>query len=116
MSKGKQKRKHSHRPSSFYKFSDVLQKINSCQCIIRRNAEDSALADFGWTRPEIIEAMKLLKEKHFCTSITSTRNAWWVFDAYKARLLGENIYIHLYIDDTNGMLIINSFKEDTPHY
>lgn len=116
MSKGKRKRKHIHRPSSFYKLSDVLQKINSGQCVIRKNAEDSARADFGWNRTEIIEAIKLLKEKHFCMSITSTRNAWWVYDAYKARLLGENVYIHLYIDDTDGMLIINSFKEDSPHY
>lgn len=113
MSKAKQKRKHIRRPESFYKFSDVLQKIDSGQCIIRKNAEDSALADFGWNRPAIIKAIKLLKEKHFCTSITSTRNAWWVFDVYKARLLGENLYIHLYIDHTDGMLIINSLKEDT---
>ena len=110
------RKKQGAAPRRYYSLTDVLQKINSGQCVIRKNAEDSALADLGWTRPEIIEAIKLLKEQHFCMSITSTRNAWWVYDAYKARLLGENVYIHLYIDDTDGMLIINSFKEDSPHY
>lgn len=103
-------------PKSYYPLTDVLQKINSGQFLIRKNAEDSALADFGWNRPEIIEAIKLLKETYFCISITSTRNAWWIYDVYKARLFGENVYIHLYIDDTDGMLIINSCKEDRPHY
>lgn len=110
------RRKQGDAPKSHYSLTDVLQKINSGQFIIRKNTEDSALDDFGWNRSEIIEAIKLLKEKHFCMSITSTRNAWWVFDVYKARLFGENVYIHLYIDDTKGMLIINSFKEDRPHY
>ena len=114
MSKGKRKRKHIHRPSSFYKLSDVIQKIDSGQCDIRRNAADCAFDYFGWERPEIIKSLKLLKEKHFCKSITSTRNALWVFDVYKAQLLGEKVYIHLYIDDTKGRLIINSFKKDQP--
>ena len=116
MSKGKQKRKHIHRTSSFYQLADVKQKISSGQCVIRQNAANSALADFGWNRSDIIEAIKLLEERHFCMSITSARNAWWAYDVYKARLFGENIYIHLYIDDTAGMLIINSFKKDRPHY
>jgi hypothetical protein len=110
------RRKQRAAPKSYYPLTDVLQKINSGQYFIRKNAADSALADFGWNRSEIIKAIKLLKEKHFCMSITSTRNAWWVFDVYKARLLGENVYIHLYIDDTKGMLIINSFKEDRPYH
>lgn len=110
------RRKQRAAPKSHYSLTDVLQKINSGQCVIRRNAADSALADFGWNRSEIIEAIKLLKEKHFCMSLTSTRNAWWVYDVYKSRLLGENVYIHLYIDDTKGILIINSFKEDKPPY
>jgi len=102
-------------PKPHYALTDVLQKIDAGQFLIRKNAEDCALADFGWNRRKIIEAIKLLNEQHFCMSITSTRNAWWVFDVYKARLLGENAYIHLYIDDTTGMLIINSFKEDKSH-
>jgi len=103
-------------PKSYYPLTDVLQKINSEQFLIRKNAEDSALDDFGWNRPKIIDVIKLLEERHFCMSIPSNRNAWWVYDVYKARLLGENVYIHLYIDDTDGILIINSFKEDRPRY
>ena len=110
------RRKQRTPPKTHYSLTEVLQKISDGEFLLRRNAEDSALADFGWNRPRIIEAIKLLKEKHFCMSITSKRNAWWVYDVYKARLFGENVYIHLYIDDTNGMLIINSFKEDRPYY
>ena len=110
------RRKRRVAPKSHYPLTDVLQKIDSEQFLIRRNAEDSALADFGWNRPEVVEAIKRLKDRHFSTSITSTRNAWWVYDVYKARLFGENVYIHLYIDDTDGILIINSLKEDRPHH
>jgi len=109
------RRKQRAVPKRHYPLTEVLQKINSGQFFIRKNAEDSALADFGWNRSKIIDAIKLLKERHFCMSITSKRNAWWVYDVYKARLFGENVYIHLYIDDTDGMLIINSYKEDRPH-
>jgi hypothetical protein len=112
------KRKQSVAPKkSRYPLTEVMQKIDSGQCDIRRNASDCAFDDFGWKRPEIIKALKLLEEKHFCKSLTSNRNALWVFDVYKARLLGEKVYIHLYIDDTEGRLIINSFKKDqTIHY
>ena len=116
MSKGNPKRKRIRRPSSFYTLSDVIQKIDSGQYVIRSNAADFAFKDFGWETPEIIKAIKLLREKHFCESIPSKRNAWRVFDVYKARILGEHIYTHLYIDDTKGILVINSFKEDKPLY
>lgn len=110
------RRKQRTAPKAQYRLTEVLQKINDEEFLIRKNAEDSAFADFGWNRPRIVEAIRLLKDKHFCTSITSNRNAWWVYDVYRARLFGENVYIHLYIDDTNGMLIINSFKEDITRY
>lgn len=111
------KRKQKVALKSHYRLTDVMQKIDSGQCDIRKNTADCAFDDFGWTTDEIIKALKLLKEKHFCESITSNRNSWWVYDVYKARLLGEKVYIHLYIDDTKGRLIINSCKKDlTIHY
>jgi len=116
MSKGKRKRKHVPRPRSFYELSEVIQKIDSGQFTIRKNAAQRAFDDFGWETDEIIKALKLLKEKHFCKSIASDRNPLWVFDVYKARLFGEKVYIHLYIDNTKGRLIINSFKQDQTIY
>ena len=111
------KRKERVAPKSFYALTDVMQKIDSGQCDIRQNASNCAFDDFGWETDEIIKALKLLKEKHFCEKIISNRNPLWVYDVYKARLLGERVYIHLYIDDTKGRLIINSFKKDqTIHY
>lgn len=96
---------------SYYPLTDVMQKVAAGRCVIRGNAEDCALHHFGWNRDEIIKAIRLLEEKHFCKSITSERNAYWVYDVYKARLLGENVYIHLYIDDIEGRLIVNSCKK-----
>ena len=110
------RRKQRTAPKTYYPLTEVLQKINDGEFLIRKNAEDSALSDFGWNRPRIIEGIKLLKGKHFCMSITGNKNAWWVYDVYKARLFGENVYIHFYIDDRDGILIINSFKEDRPQY
>jgi hypothetical protein len=111
------RRKQRATPKAHYPLTEVLQKISTPKgFLIRRNVEDSALADFGWNRPRIIEVIKQLKETHFSSSITSNRNAWWVFDVYKLRLFGERVYIHLYIDDTDGKLIINSFKEDRPRH
>ena len=111
------KRKQRAAVKPHYPLAEVLQKINNPgEFLIRRNADDSALADFGWNRRRIIEAIKLLKERHFSHSITSNRNAWWVYDVYTARLFGENVYIHLYIDDVEGKLIINSFKENRSYY
>lgn len=105
------KRKQRVTLKSYYPLTEVMQKIDTGQCDIRKNAEDCALHDFGWNRDEIIKALKLLEEKHFCKSIASPRNPLWVYDVYKSRLLGENVYIHLYIDDTEERLIINSFKK-----
>ena len=113
MSKGKRKRTRATRPGSFYELSEVIRKIDSGKFTIRSNAAQVALDDFGWGTDEIIKALRLLKEKHFCRSITSTRNPSWVYDVYKGRLLGENVYTHFYIDDDiEGRLIVNSFKED----
>jgi hypothetical protein len=111
------KRKQRVALKSHYLFTDVMQKIASGQYDVRKNAVDCAFDYFGWKTDEIIKALKLLQEEHFYESITSNRNSWWVYDVYKARLLGEKVYIHLYIDDTKGRLIINSFKRDkTIHY
>lgn len=96
--------------------TEVMQKIDADQCDIRQNASDCAFDHFGWETDDIIKALKLLKEKHFSHSIPSARNTYWVFDVYKARLLGEKVYIHLYIDDTRHRLVINSLKKDTPYY
>ena len=91
----------------------MLRKVNSGDYVIRQNAVASALHDFGWNISGIIKAIKLLEDRHFYKSEPSNRNKWWVVDVYKARLFGERIYLHLYIDDTQGKLVINSFKEDT---
>ena len=116
MPKGKRKRKHIPRPRSFYNLSEVIQKINNGSFTIRQNATQCALEDFGWGTPEIKKVYNLLKEKHFCKTAPSDINPLWIVDIYKARLIGENVYTHFYIDDTVGILVINSFKRDQTIY
>ena len=116
MPKGKRKRKHVPRPRSYYKLSEVIQKINNGRFIIRQNATQCALEDFGWRTSEIIKAYNLLKAKHFYKTDTSNISPLWVVDIYRARLIGENVYTHFYIDDTEGILVINSFKRDQTLY
>ncbi|MBA7714630.1 hypothetical protein ES703_123659 [subsurface metagenome] len=112
MAKRKRKRKHIPRPRSYYGLSEVIRKINNGQFIIRPNATQHALEDFGWGISEIKKAYNILKAKHFYKTDASKINPLWVVDIYKARLIGEDIYTHFYIDDTVGILVINSFKRD----
>jgi len=111
MSKGKRKRKKVFRPTSHYKLSEVIQKINNGQVRIRRNAEDKAYKQFGWGLPDIKNAYKKLRSRHFDKTDVSDYKEGVALDFYKATIYGEKIYTHFYIDDKSGFLIINSFHE-----
>ena len=110
MAKGKRKSTKKPHPVSYYKLSEVVQKINSGQFLINSNAERYALQDFGWGISDILYTYRNLQPKHFFKSDTSKWKPGVVVDVYKARLNGEDVYTHFYIDDTFDNLIINSFK------
>ena len=74
MSKGKRKRKKVFRPTSYYKLSEVVQKINDGQFLIRENAIQYALHDFGWGTSEILKVYNTLKPKHFYKTDNSKIN------------------------------------------
>ena len=112
MSKGKRKRKKPFRSISYYKLSEVVQKINDGQFLIRENATKYALHDFGWGISEILKVYNMLKPKHFYKTDNSRIIPRLVIDVYRAHLYGEDIYTHFYIDDAMGKLVINSFKRD----
>lgn len=112
MPKGKRRRKHIPHPKSYYDLSEVVQKINDGQLLIRQNAEQCALGDFGWGRSEIIKVYEMLKAKHFQHTMPSKINPLWINDVYKVHLFGEDVYTHFYINDSTGKLVINSFKRD----
>ncbi len=116
MSKGKRRRKHIRRPRSYYDLSEVIQKISDGQVLIQRNASEYASNDFGWGRTEILKAYSMLKPKHFYKTGNSRNIPRLVIDIYKARLYGEDIYTHFYIDDSVEKLVINSFKRDQTIY
>ena len=110
MAKGKKKSAKGSRPRSYYELSEVAQKINSGQFLIKSNAIRCAFQDFGWGTSDIMNAYRMLKPKHFHKTDNSKVRPELVIDVYKARLNGEDIYTHFYIDDTLNKLIINSFK------
>lgn len=113
MAKGKKKSTKGFRPRSYYELSEVVQKINSGQFLIKENAILYALQDFGWGISDIMNAYRMLKPKHFYKTDDSKAKPGLVIDVYKAHLNGEDIYTHFYIDDSENKLVINSFKNDT---
>lgn len=96
----------------FYSLPEVKKLVRDGAVLIRRNALDGARDAFGWNSDDILDALRRLQVKHFHKSAVSRINPQRVLDFYKARRLkGENVYIHFYVDDDTGKLIINSFKE-----
>jgi len=113
MARGKRKSTKASHPRSYYQLSEVLQKINSGQLLIRSNAIRDAFQAFGWGTSDIMNAYRMLKPKHFYKTDNSKAKPGLVIDIYKAHLYGEDIYTHFYIDDSQNKLVINSFKNDT---
>ena len=110
MPRGKRKSTKVPHPTSYYRLAEVVQKINSGQWLIRSNAIRDAYKEFGWGIFDIINAYRMLKPKHFYKTDSSKAKPGLVIDVYKARLNGEDVYTHFYIDDAFNKLIINSFK------
>jgi len=70
------------------------------------------MIDFGWKTKEIIRVISMLKPMHFYKSDYSNSLSSIVLDVYRGYFMGEDVYIHFYIDDYDK-LIINSFKKDS---
>lgn len=104
------KRNFPRRPKCFYPLSEVREKIHAGKVFIQENARSDASRDFGWGTVDILNIYNKLTEKHFYKTGQSTMAMSLVVDIYKAYLNGEDIYTHFYIDDSNGILVINSFK------
>lgn len=99
------------RPKSYYLLDEVKQLISSGNYVIRSNVFLTAQEDFGWSRKDIEDAFLKLKRKHYHKTEQSRMCKNTVLDYYKAfGLKNEDVYIHFYIDDDKGKLIINSLK------
>ena len=80
--------------------------------MIRSQALESALNDFGWELIDILDAFKKLQRKHFHKTENSYFNKDLPIDYYKARdLKGEDVYTHFYIDKEMNVLQVDSFKK-----
>lgn len=98
----------------------LLREPNSVS--INPNAVSDAWDDFGWRPEEIKKCLLKLNDKdhslnkeenHFYKTARhhKIRNA--MVDVYKAKNImeGADVYTHIYIHPTSGMLIVNSFHK-----
>lgn len=95
---------------SYYRLTEIIQKINSGQVLIKKNAIDDAYKQFGWGLSDIKNAYRILKPKHFHKTDISKYITGVAVDAYKVTVNGERIYTHFYVNKS-GFLVINSFHE-----
>lgn len=110
MKRPKRKRVRRSYTKSHYSLSEVIQKINSGQVIINQNAQEDAYRLFGWELPDIKDAYRKLQPKHFLKTDVSRYVPRVAIDFYKAKINGEYIYTHFYINN-ESFLVINSFHE-----
>jgi hypothetical protein len=98
-------------PKSYYRLDEVKQLVRTGNYIIRSNVFLTAYADFGWGRADIEDAILRLQRKNFYKAEQSKVSRRTVLDYYKAYgLKNEDVYLHFYIDDDKGELVINSLK------
>jgi hypothetical protein len=109
-SRKKARRKTASKPQSTYPLSEVKELVDQGKVWLKPNALQCAQRDFGWERRDILDALKKLKPGHFNKSDPSVKKPGVLLDIYKAYgLKGEDVYIHFYIDDQDGILVVNSF-------
>lgn len=98
------------RTKAYYSLKEVKKLISDDDHhIIEPRARKSADDHFSWKYSQIKKAILGLQPKHYYKTEPKYDNPKMLVDYYKAYgLYGEDIYIHLRIDD--GMLIICSFK------
>lgn len=106
------KKTKSSAPEPFYDLDEVKKLIEEDHVLFTGSALNGARDCFGWNESDIKDAIVKLTKKHFYKSDVSKYDAYLVYDFYKAHnLKGENVYIHLFIDEKENKVIINSFKE-----
>jgi hypothetical protein len=105
------KSKYPKFPRCWYSLSRVKQCLENGEVILRPNARRCAVIDFGWGTEEIIRVISMLKPIHFYKSDYSNSLSGVILDVYKGHFIGEDVYIHFYVDD-DDKLVINSFKKD----
>ncbi len=101
-------KRNRNQPKSYYELSEVKAKIAAGNVLVRPDVVRDALVDFGWGIDDILDVYRKLRPGHFLIADNSRTKFFIVIDSYKARINGEEIYTHFYIDD-DGRLVINSF-------
>ncbi len=100
------------RTGAYYSLRVVKALAKARNVVIRAQALESALKDFGWELTDILDAFKKLQQKHFYKTENSYFNKDLPIDYYKAYgLKGEDVYTHFYIDKKTNVLLVDSFKK-----
>jgi Motility quorum-sensing regulator, toxin of MqsA len=99
------------RDQPYHSLKTIKRLIQNEQShLIEARAIASAEKCFSWGREQIREAILRLSSRHYYKTDPKYDNPKMFVDYYKAwGLLGENVYIHLRIEDEK--LIICSFKD-----
>lgn len=97
------------------KLVKALARAGGKSVQINSNAKDSARLDFQFDQTDILRAIRNIGDQDFYKSEMSIKRPGTYLDFYKTQYLGEDIYIHLYVKQISGkgILVINSFKQDT---
>lgn len=112
MPRDKKKWRARSKPKPFYELKEVKRLAENEEMHIRQNALDEARDAFGWEESDIRDAIVRLRLSHFHKSDELKTKPGIMVDYYKAPgMYGENVYMHFYVHDETGELIINSFKE-----
>lgn len=98
------------RNKPYYSKRQILNLISAGKVIVKYQAKESALNDFGWRREAIYKAISALTLKCWYKSEPRYDNPQIFVDYYRARnIRGVNFYTHFYLDGEN--LVIDSFHK-----
>jgi hypothetical protein len=108
------------RRKPFYSLKLVKQKVRENDWRATKNAQDGAWFDFEWDLEKMGKCLLKLNDRdyelnrscnHFFKSDPFNKEPHIMLDFYKAYNIqdGEDVYMHLYIREEDGKLIVNSF-------
>ncbi len=105
-----------------YDLKLVKQKLRAGEFDIKPNAKSTAKDEFEWGTDDIVKCLLNLNSRHYVKDNGS--NHFYktephrhfpntMMDYYKARGIyqGESVYTHFYVRNSDGCLVISSFKE-----
>lgn len=93
-----------------YKLKEVRQLVRDGQWLINPDAAADAFNNFAWRSPEIKRAFLQMSGATYFKTEYHRQFYPIKVDIYKLKdFYKKNVYIHFYVRDRDGVLIVNSF-------